>query len=53
MIARSNFGEHSHHLKKRLACGCAGVEALLVQVQVNVFGVKLAKEREEVLQRTA
>jgi hypothetical protein len=30
------LGEHTHHLEKRLAGGCRGVEALLVQVQINL-----------------
>ena len=29
------LGEHAHHLEQRLACGCRGVHALLMEEQVN------------------
>jgi hypothetical protein len=45
------LGEDAHHLEHYFAAGCRGVDALLVQIQVNAEGVKLFQEANEVLQR--
>ena len=34
--------EHAKHLKHYFASGCAGVDRLLVQIQVHAFGFELA-----------
>ena len=34
------LGEHAHHLEQGLPCRCRGVDALLVEVEVNPKGVE-------------
>ena len=43
------LGEHAEHLKHRLAARDCRIEPLLMQIQVNAFGVQIAEERHEVL----
>ena len=43
------LGEHPHHLKHRLARRCPGIEALLVEEQINTERVKLGEERDKAL----
>jgi hypothetical protein len=45
--------KHAHHLKHILARGRAGVDALLMQIEIDAFGMKLAEKSDEVLQRSA
>jgi hypothetical protein len=40
-MARSNSANTTHHLKHGLAARCRGVQALLVQKQVDVEGMQL------------
>jgi hypothetical protein len=44
------LGEHAHHLEHGAPRRCGRVEALLVEEQVNVLGVKLLQERQKVHQ---
>jgi hypothetical protein len=50
IIARFELGEHAKHLEHRLAGRCGCVETLLVQVKVNLLGMQLAEESEQVNQ---
>ncbi len=45
------LAEHAKHLEHGLACGRAGVESLLMQVQVYALGLQLAHERQQVWER--
>jgi hypothetical protein len=47
------LGEDAHHLEHRLAGRGAGVEALLVQVQIDALGMQLGEEPDQLLQRPA
>jgi hypothetical protein len=47
------LGEHAHHLEHRLAGRGAGVEALLMQVQIDALGMQLGEEPDKLLQRPA
>ncbi len=51
--AALELGEHAHHLEQRLAAGRRGVHALLMEVQVDLEGMQLSQERDQVLQRPA
>ena len=51
--AALELGEHAHHLEQRLAAGRRGVHALLMEVQVDLEGMQLGQERDQVLQRPA
>jgi hypothetical protein len=51
--AALELGKHAHHLKHRLAGGRRGVDALLMQEQLDAEAVQLGEEAAEVLQRTA
>ena len=44
------FREYASHLKHRLACRGGGVDALLMQIQVDILSVNLAEERDQVSQ---
>jgi hypothetical protein len=44
------FGENAHHLKHRLTSWCRGVQPLLAQEQVDLEGVRLGQETDQVLQ---
>src|SRR5262249_1007855 len=46
------FAEDAEHLEQSLAGRRAGVVALLVQIEVDLFGMHLAEERDQVLQRS-
>jgi hypothetical protein len=41
--------EHAKHLKQRLVCGCRGIDALLVQVEIDTLGVDFGQHAEQVL----
>jgi hypothetical protein len=47
------LGENAHHLKHGLAGRRRGVEALLMQEQVDAQGMQLGQERHQVLQAAA
>jgi hypothetical protein len=47
------FGKHAHHAEHRLAGRCAGVEALLMQEQVDAESVELGQEGDQVLKAAA
>src|SRR6266568_998500 len=51
--AALELGEDAHHLEQRLAAGRRGVHALLMEVQVDLEGMQLSQERDQVLQRPA
>jgi hypothetical protein len=40
------LGKDAHHLEHRPAGGRGGIKALLMQEQINVFGMKLSEEPE-------
>lgn len=44
------LGKYAHHLKHRFASRRCCVDALLVEVEINAHGVKLAQEADQVLQ---
>jgi hypothetical protein len=45
------FAEHAEHLKHRPSGWRAGIEALLMQIQIHALGVQFTKKRDEILQR--
>jgi hypothetical protein len=47
------LGKNAHHLEERFADRGARVEPLLVQIQIDILGVKFAKKAEQVLQGAA
>jgi hypothetical protein len=47
------LGKHAEHLKHRLAGRRRGVEALLMQIQLDPERVQLGEEGDEVLEATA
>src|SRR5579883_25076 len=47
------LGENAHHLEHRFPRRRAGIEPLLMQVQIDALGVQLAEEADEILQRAA
>jgi hypothetical protein len=47
------FGKDTKHLKQHLTGWRAGIETLLMQVQVNTFRVQVAQESNQVGQRSA
>src|SRR2546422_507286 len=51
--AALELGEDAHHLEQRLAAGRRGVHALLMEIQVDLQGMQLGQERDQVLQRPA
>jgi hypothetical protein len=40
IIARSELGKDPHHLKHRLPGWCAGVDPLLMEVEIDPLGVQ-------------
>src|SRR5262249_13941786 len=47
------FGKHAHHLEHCLSCRRRCVEALLVEIQVNLKRMNLGQELHQILQRAA
>jgi hypothetical protein len=45
------FSEHAEHAEERLTCRRGGVDALLVEVQIDPYAVQFLKESDEVEQR--
>lgn len=39
-----------HHAEQRLPCWCGRVDALLIEVEINVLRVYLRQERHEILE---
>ena len=44
------FAEHAEHLKHDLTGWCAGVDPLLMEVEIDPLGVQFAEERDQLLQ---
>jgi hypothetical protein len=51
--AALELGEHAEHLKHRPPSRRAGVQALLVQIEVDLLGVQFAEEAEQIDQAAA
>jgi hypothetical protein len=51
--AALELGEHAEHLKHRPPSRRAGVEALLVQIEVDLLGVQFAEEAKQIDQAAA
>jgi hypothetical protein len=45
------LGKHAHHAEHRAAAWCAGVEPLLVQVEVDLLGVQLLQRSKQIHRR--
>ena len=52
-FAAMELGKHADHLKHRAARRRGGVEALLMQEEIDLFGMKLPQEIQEVGQSAA
>jgi hypothetical protein len=46
-------GKDAHHLKHRPAGGRGGIKALLMQEQIDAFGMKVSEEAEQIDERSA
>ena len=47
------LGEYAHHLKHRLTGRRGGIDTLLMQVQIDLFGVEFLQHAHEIYQRSA
>ena len=47
------LGEYTEHLEHRAAGWCCGVQALLVQEQIDALGMKLGQKRQQMGERAA
>ncbi len=44
------FGKDAHHLKHRLSGWRAGVDTLLMEIEIDALGMQFAEERDQLLQ---
>jgi hypothetical protein len=44
------FAEHAEHLEHRLTGWRAGIDPLLMEVEIDAFGMQFAEERDQLLQ---
>jgi hypothetical protein len=43
------LGKDAHHLEHRLSGWCAGVDTLLVEVEIDTLGVQFAEKPDQLL----
>jgi len=47
------LSKHPAHLEHGLASRCGGVDALMMQVLIDAFGLQIRMQRDELLQRSS